>query len=78
MIIIIGSEDEVMGFGLGGVDDAHIVSGQTSKEDVASILSNYGQNDVVLVSIRYMVCTLKRRRYACVFQTTKKMLRWIT
>ncbi len=50
MIIIIGSEDEVMGFGLGGVDDAHIVSGQASKEDVASILSNYGQNDVVLVS----------------------------
>lgn len=50
MIIIIGSEDEVMGFGLGGVNDAHIVSHQASKDEISAILEKYGSEDVILVS----------------------------
>lgn len=50
MIIIIGSEDEVMGFGLGGVNEAHIVSQQATKEEISNILAKYGSADVVLVS----------------------------
>lgn len=50
MIIIIGSEDEVMGFGLGGVNDAHIVSQQATKDEITKILEKYGAEDVVLVS----------------------------
>ena len=50
MIIIIGNEDEVMGFGLGGVNDAHIVSHDVSKEDVTNLLSKYSKADIILVS----------------------------
>jgi len=50
MIVIIGNEDEVMGFGLGGINDAHIVPHDVSKEEVTELISKYSKSDVVLVS----------------------------